>query len=187
MARKAWKDLSPAYRRRLEARGVTSHTHAVADLTEARGHPSPAPPGAVDKRLIDRLMEGEGTTEEFDRLETMFTWPSWVPRRISTTRYGGTEPVFVEVAAALSRLPNPRTWDHTEVTPRGEGEPWDLTVYFKGNRHPRTVLVPGGGQEFSGARQVLGILTQIRDESETEASRRRRAAEALFFDVMGSE
>ena len=184
MATKAWKDLSPTYRKRLERHGVTSKTHAVANKTEARGHPSKPPAGAAPAELVDRLLSGGGYPEEFETLETMFTWPSWVPRRVATTKYGGDEPVFVEVAAALSRLPNPRTWDHVEVEPAGDGEPWTLTVYRKGNAYPRSVLIPGGGQQFSGARQVLGILTEIGDESlAKESKRRRREAYSLFFDV----
>jgi hypothetical protein len=40
MARKAWRDLSPSYRRRLERRGITQFRHDVtrANLSEARGH-----------------------------------------------------------------------------------------------------------------------------------------------------
>jgi hypothetical protein len=43
VARKAWDDLSPAYRARLERKGVTEDSHrAGASLSKARGHKSSA-------------------------------------------------------------------------------------------------------------------------------------------------
>lgn len=39
MARKSWKDLSPAYRKRLHAAGITPSRHAAGEnLSRARGH-----------------------------------------------------------------------------------------------------------------------------------------------------
>lgn len=183
-ARKAWNQLSPAYRERLERHGVTRETHVTTDKTGARGHPTPAPVGSVSPSVINPLLEGEGSPQDFTTLLNKFTWPDWVPREVSTTRYGGAEPVFVEVAAALSQLPNPRLWVSAHVEPQGDGEPWTMTVKLKGNRYDRTILIPGGGQEFSGGRQVLGILTELRLEDEEKA--RRRAAAALWWEVTGT-
>lgn len=172
--RKAWKDLSPAYRARLERAGVTSHTHAVANLTEARGHPSSPPPGAAPKELVDKLVKGQGSPQEFKELASRFTRPSWVPQWAS-----------VDVAAALSRLPNPKRWDDVEFVPRGDGQPWTMIVRLKGNAYDREILIPGGGGPGTGAKEVLQIVTDLRDKSERET--RRRRAEAIFFEVLGSD
>lgn len=171
--RKAWKDLTPAYRARLERAGVTSHTHAVANLTVARGHPTPPPPGAAPKELVERLVRGEGTPQEFKELASKFTRPGWVPEWAS-----------VDVAAALSRLPNPRQWRDVEFIPRGDGQPWTMIVKLKGNAYDREILIPGGGGPGTGAKEVLQIVTDLRKKSEQEKNRR---VEAIFFDVLGSD
>jgi hypothetical protein len=81
MARKAWRDLSPSYRRRLERRDITQFRHDVAraDLSEARGHgrapEHPYAPAAHERAVqrrqsqlerageAIRLMRREGITQ----------------------------------------------------------------------------------------------------------------------------
>lgn len=177
-ARKAWTSLSPAYRARLERAGVTASTHASADKTRARGHPSPLPTGSVQPELINRVVSGEGTVEELNTLASRFTRPSWIPERYS-----------VDVAAALSQLPNPRTWSSVEFVPAADDQPWTMIVHRKGNAYDRTILIPGGGGDGSGAREVLELVTDLSRESEAQrnARRRRREIEALFFEVLGTD
>lgn len=177
-SRKAWKDLSPAYRARLERRGVTSHTHAVADLTQARGHPSAPPPGAAPKDLVEKIVRGQGTRDDLRTLASKFTRPSWVPDWAS-----------VDVAAALSRLPNPKRWEDVEFIPRGDGQPWTMIVRLKGNAYDREILIPGGGGPGTGAKEVLEIVSDISKGSQRERQRERvrRRAEAIFFEVDGTD
>jgi len=85
-----------------------------------------------------------------------------------------------DVAAPLSQLGNPRTWGHVEFTPRGDGQPWTMTVtpkrYMDGDTvlthaYDRSVEIPGGGGAgTTGAREVLDFL----------------AGEEIDFDVMGT-
>ena len=174
--RKAWKDLSPAYRARLERKGITARTHGVANLTEARGHPSRPPAGAAPKELVEKLVRGEALPEDFKKARTAFTRPSWVPKSAP-----------IDVQAALSRLPNPKRWENVDFIPRDDGEPWTMIVKLKGNAYDREVLIPGGGGPGTGARAVLEIVTELgRDSAEAERRRQRRT-EALFFDVLGSD
>ncbi len=175
-ARKAWDALSPAYRARLERSGITRASHAKANLTEARGHPSPRPAGAAPKELVERLVRGEGTPEDFKTLVKKFTRPSWVPAWAAN-----------DVAAALSQLPNPRTWESVEFIPRDDGQPWTMIVHRKGNAYDREILIPGGGGPGSGAKEVLQIVTDLKDQQRARAEKKRRAVEALFFEVVGTD
>lgn len=172
--RKAWKDLSPAYRARLERAGITARTHGVANLTEARGHPSKPPAGAAPRELVERLVRGEALPEEFKKIRTEFTRPVWVPKSAP-----------IDVQAALSRLPNPKRWESVEFVPRDDGEPWTMIVKLKGNAYDREILIPGGGGPGTGARSVLEIVTDIETKNRQERTNR---TQALFgFDVMGSD
>jgi hypothetical protein len=174
--RKAWKDLSPAYRARLERHGVTARTHGVANLTEARGHPSRPPAGAAPKELVERLVRGEAEPQDFKKIKTQFTRPAWVPKSAP-----------IDVQAALSRLPDPKRWESVEFVPRDDGQPWTMIVKMKGNAYDKEILIPGGGGPGTGARAVLEIVTELGRNSEEAERRRRRKTESLFFDVMGSD
>jgi hypothetical protein len=63
VARKAWDDLSPAYRARLVRKGVTEESHkAGASLSQARGHKSRAEENERRRvlRQIDKYVERYG-------------------------------------------------------------------------------------------------------------------------------
>lgn len=177
ISRRTGKPLSRAYQHRLEARGITYAQYKKgANLTEARGHPSPRPAGAAPKDLVERLVRGEGTPEEFKTLAAKFTRPAWVPAWAAT-----------DVAAALSQLPDPKRWESVEFTPRSDGDPWTMIVHLKGNAYDREILIPGGGGPGSGAKEVLQIVTDLENTQREEYEQRRRRAEAVFFDVLGSD
>lgn len=185
--RKRWGELSEAYRRRLERQGITARTHQRADLNRARGHVSTRPVGAIDRATIERVLTGEGTVGEVTGTDLLarFTWPDWVPRTIDNQGDGFTYAVEVPVAAALSQLPDPRTWDHVAFSPRVADEPWEMVVYIKRRTTPRRILIPGGGEPGSGAKQVLDIVSALTDSE--NARRERRRASLLFFDVYGTD
>ena len=169
-SRKSWGELTEAYRHRLERAGVTAESHATANLTEERGHPTPPPPGAAPAVLVERLLDSaERTPQDFERAVSEFTRPSWIPQSAP-----------IDVAAALSRLPNPKRWDHVTFDPKADGEPWTMTVYLKGNAYPRTIPIPGGGGPGTGAKDVLQIVTDIQ---RGPRARRNLEAESIFFEV----
>lgn len=171
--RKAWKDLSPAYRQRLTSHGVTARTHGVANLTGARGHPSRPPTGAAPSALVGLLVSGEALPQDFKTAASKFTRPSWVPKSAP-----------VDVAAALSQLPNPKRWQHVEFIPRADGEAWTMIVELKGNAYDNEILIPGGGGAGTGAKDVLQIVTDIqREPKKTKALE----AAAVFFEVNESD
>jgi len=176
--RKAWKDLTPAYRARLERRGVTSHTHAVANLTQARGHPSKPPAGAAPRDIVERVVKGQGTESDWKALRKRgsFIRPAWVPKSTS-----------LDVAAALSQLPPPSRWEDVEFVPRSDGDAWTMIVKLKGNAYDREILIPGGGDPGSGAREVLEIVAGLRRKQEDDATKKRKRAEALFYEVLGTD
>lgn len=177
ISRRTGKALSAAYQHRLEARGITYQEYRRgANLTEARGHPSPRPAGAAPKDLVERLVRGEGSPQDYKDLAKKFTRPAWVPTWAAT-----------DVAAALSQLPDPKRWESVEFTPRGDGQPWTMTVHLKGNAYDREILIPGGGGPGSGAKEVLQIVTELEYKQRDQYEKRRRAAEAIFFDVLGSD
>lgn len=186
MARKAWKDLTPAYRARLERAGVTRADHARANLVRARGHQLARPAGAAPAALAEAAARGQLTARQLREVGRSFTWPSWLPKRARRQGEPGvTFPVTPDVAAALSQLPDPKRWREVTFTPRGDGEPWTMTVKLKGNAYDREILIPGGGYAGSGAKEVIEIVTMLTEQS--EAKKTRRAAEALFFEVLGSD
>ncbi len=174
-ARKAWSQLTAAYRARLERAGVTASTHASANKTAARGHPSPRPVGAVDETLINEVVRGDASVEDLRTLASRFTRPSWVPASMS-----------VDAAAALSQLPDPKTWRSVEFIPRGEGDAWTMVVHRKGNAYDREILIPGGGGPGSGAKEILALVTEL-ERTSLERRRYRHEADALFFDVLGTD
>lgn len=179
--RKSWSELTPAYRARLERRGVTAKTHATANLIRARGHRPALPPGSIEPDYIDRLLREPGTymtREALGGLEDRFTRPSWIPAW-----------VHPDAAAALSQLPNPKRWTNVEFVPRDDGRAWTMTVSLKGNAYDRTILIPGGGGPGSGAKEVLQLVTDLKSQGAARGTTRRsyKDVEALFFEVRGTD
>ena len=160
---------------RREVRKAAAATHRSGDLIRARGHQPSRPAGAVPESVITPIVLGEGTPKDLRTLASKFTRPAWVPRWAA-----------VDVAAALSQLPNPNRWKSVAFTPRGEGEPWTMTVELKGNAYDRVILIPGGGGPGSGAKEVLRIVSEL-EEGRSGDARRRREAEEVFFFVLGSD
>jgi hypothetical protein len=175
-ARKAWSELTPAYRARLERQGITSKNHASANKIRARGHQPSRPVGAAPEELVNKVVRGEALPRDLKTLAKKFTRPSWVPTWAT-----------VDVAAALSQLPDPKTWESVEFVPRSDGDAWTMIVHRKGNTYDREILIPGGGGPGSGAKEVLQIVTELEYKQETEIERRRRRAEAIFFEVVGTD
>ncbi len=159
---------------RREVRKAASATHRSGNLIRARGHQPSRPAGAVPVAVIEPILRGEGSPTDLKTLAKKFTRPAWVPAWAA-----------VDVAAALSQLPNPNRWKSVEFVPRGEGEPWTMIVSMKGNAYDREILIPGGGGPGSGAKEVLRIVTEI-EEGDSADARRRRAIEEVFFSVLGS-
>jgi len=120
-------------------------------------------------------------------LKSKFTWPAWLPKKIAKERGAPPTPISTDVAAALSQLPNPSTWKSVTFEPAADGQAWTMRVTFKGNRYDREILIPGGGGAGSGAKETLAVVTYLERQSEkSEIAKKRRAAEALFFDVTGT-
>jgi hypothetical protein len=90
----------------------------------------------------------------------------------------------VDAAAALSQLPNPKSWESVEFIPRGDGQPWTMVVHRKGNAYDREILIPGGGGPGSGAKEILQLVTDLESKS---LAQKRRNIDALFYDVLGSD
>lgn len=175
--RKAWADLSPAYQRRLERRGITAKSHASANLIRARGHQVSRPAGAAPEDLVTRLVNpGQASVSDFRTAASKFTRPSWVPKDAP-----------VDVAAALSQLPPPSRWTGVEFTPRGNEEAWTMTVHLKGNAYDREILIPGGGGPGTGAKSVLDIVTDLRDGraplGKKPSKSRQQRLEEMFLEV----
>jgi len=160
-----WSDLSPAYRQRLERAGVDRRAWlGGADLRAARGRKPGPPPGAAPAEATERVVHGGGTRRDLDALDD---WQS--DQRNQGTDYGD---LSLDTAAALSQISYPpERWDHVEFTPRGDGEPWTMTVYPKGGGYPETVDIPGGGAaDTPGASEVLDWLTEEDIDYDVEGS-----------------
>jgi hypothetical protein len=183
MATKAWKDLSPAYKKRLQSHGITARTHNKTDKSIARGHRSTRAVGAIDESTLRRVVSGQGTLGEVTGTDLLsrFTWPSWVPHYVTNQQDGVTYAVEPVIAAALSRLPDPRTWTSVEFHPADDDEPWEMVVTVKRRKKPRTTIIPGGGGAGSGAKVVLDIISSL--EVDENKRRQRARAELLFFLV----
>jgi hypothetical protein len=175
--------LTPAYRKRLSSHGITPENYQSLDKNRARGHRSTKAVGAIDEGTLRRVLSGQGTVDEVTGagLLSRFTWPAWVPATVDNQQDGFTYAVDPVVAAALSRLPDPRTWKGVEFHPQGEDEPWLMVVEIKGRKKKREILIPGGGGAGTGAKQVLDILTSL--EVDENLRRQKRRVEDLFFTV----
>jgi hypothetical protein len=187
-----WSDLTPAYRNRLKRNGVTAKSREAAarrgtyDVNRARGHVSTKPVGAISKTTIDRVLGGEGTVGEVTGTDllTQFTWPAWVPREVHNQGNGVTYITEPAVGAALSQLPDPHTWGRITFVPQLEG-PWEMVVEIKGRKKAKRIMIPGGGESGSGAKQVLDIVTL--NESRENKKRLQRKLDAMFFEVTGTD
>lgn len=196
MARKPFNKLSKGYRDRLihleaggkraydsmttaERRAVRSRaaaTHRSGDLIRARGHQPSRPVGAVAPAVIEPILRGEASPGDFKTLASKFTRPAWVPAWAS-----------VDVAAALSQLPDPKTWARVDFIPRGDGQPWTMIVHRKGNAYDREILIPGGGGPGSGAKEVLQIVTDLDAQAKDRERARHREIDDLFGEVVGTD
>ena len=188
-----WSALSPAYRARLKRNGITAKSREAAarrgtyDVNRARGHVSTKPVGAISKTTIERVLNNEGTVAEVTGTDllTQFTWPAWVPREVHNQQNGVTYITEPAVGAALSQLPDPRTWKSVTFVPHGDTDPWEMVVEIKGRKKARRIMIPGGGEAGSGAKQVLDIVTL--NESRENKKRLQRKLDAMFFDVTGTD
>ena len=174
-----YRNLTPAYKKRLERNGISKNDWEMGiDLRQARGHKPKPPATAAPIELTQRVVRGEGTESDFRTLAGI-TRPAWIPKTAS-----------VDVAAALSQLPNPRSWDRIEFVPRGDGEPWTMIVHPK-RGYPISIEIPGGGGSGSGAREVLDIVAAIEDAKAKKGTPMAvtaiTAADAVFYQVMGSQ
>lgn len=178
-----FEHLSPAYRQRLSSHGITPANYKTLDKNVARGHRSTRAVGAIDEPTLRRVLAGQGTLAEVTGKDLLsrFTWPAWVPAVVSNQQDGFTYPVDPVVAAALSRLPDPRTWKSVAFRPAGEDEPWTMVVEIKGRKKNRETIIPGGGGAGTGAKQVLDIITSLEEDENTRRNKHR--AERLFFLV----
>jgi hypothetical protein len=175
--------LTPAYKKRLASHGITPANYRQLDQNVARGHRSTRIVGAIDEGVLRRVVSGQGTVGEVtgSDLLSRFTWPSWVPATVSNQQDGFAYAVDPVVAAALSRLPDPRTWRLVAFEPAGDDEPWTMIVEIKGRKKKRTTIIPGGGGAGTGAKQVLDILTSL--ETDENVRRMKSRTELLFFLV----
>jgi hypothetical protein len=175
--------LTPAYKKRLASHGITPANYRQLDQNVARGHRSTRVVGAIDEGVLRRVVSGQGTVGEVTGgdLLSRFTWPSWVPATVSNQQDGFTYAVDPVVAAALSRLPDPRTWARFHFEPAPNDEPWLMVVEVKRRKKPVTTLIPGGGGAGTGAKVVMDIVTSL--ETAENVRRMKSRAELLFFLV----
>lgn len=140
--RKAWSQLSPAYRRRLERQGITaeSHRRETADLRAARGHRPPPGKGAAPEEATTRASVGLLRTEDAAALER---WrdrsaskggpPAWLPKN--------REAMGSDTAAILSQIRfHPSNWKHVNFTKQPDGR-FRMTVTPK-RGYPQSVTLP---------------------------------------------
>jgi hypothetical protein len=118
---KPWKQLTPAYRKRLQRAGITAaDRRRGVDLRETRGHTprSQAPRPLITGSIAGTLTEVQRAARRLWR-ETLS--PDWLPSRQNMS--DGT-------AAALSQLRHPRTWRRVDFTPAPPGQPWRMRVTY---------------------------------------------------------
>jgi hypothetical protein len=151
-----WRKLSKPYRARLERQGISqTYWENGGDLRRARGHTKDllsANKSPLDQRVIDRLvlppsLGGGAKPEDFAAVRKVtFAW--WIPTNMRA-----------DVKAALSQLQPPNKWKSVVLCPRSDHDAWRMTVTYN-NRYEDTVEIdiPGGGEELSGAKQVLDLL-----------------------------
>jgi hypothetical protein len=173
-----YKKLSLEYRKRLERNGVSQKEwEDGADLRKARGHARDGlkPLSEKEKKAIEKAVRSDLTPQELKELEKTIKIPSWIPK--------GTR---IEVAAALSQLPDPKTWRHAYFTPKDDGEPWTLTVYKKRSKYPLIIEIPGGGgSEGEAPREAIEAVKATKIEYDSE--RKDLSPENIFWSVMDTD
>lgn len=152
--------LSPTYRARLEAAGITRQKWlAGADLRQARAHPAPKT-GRAPVAATERALAGDATPSDLRRIREWRTsreYPKWLPRDQFT--------LSDEAAASLANIGLAiDQWYPTRYIPAPEGKTGRLTVTpkryvnkdgtVKTHAYDRTVEVPGG-REGDELRQWL--------------------------------
>lgn len=149
--RVGYRKLSKAYKARLVRAGVTqTQWENGADLRVARGHVPRPPRSAAPLEPTVDAVHGDADPAELAQLKQ---WagsdrPAWIP-----------EALRVDVAAILSQLPPPGQWSGVVLFPRSGGDTWTMRVEMKGNAYPVEIEIPGGGEELSGAWQILDLLS----------------------------
>ena len=169
--RSGWSNLSPSYRKRLERSGVTRKSwESGADLRKARGHAAQSGLKQTTKKqaaLTKRGVETDLTPRELKELQKITTRPKWIHKEIRT-----------EVAASLSVLPDPKTWESVELIPRTDGQAWTMQVFRKRGKYPLEIEIPGGGGAVGEApREVIDLLTDLSN----------KAGFDLFLEVMDTD
>ena len=156
--RSGWSRLTPAYRGRLERRGISRGAwESGADLRVARGHTPQRPRGAAPEPVTRAAVAGGRLDDAQQRILRAFRGPGWIPEGTSD-----------DVRAALSQLRGqPSSWAGVRFVPAPRGEPWAMVVTPKGavrrpdgtSAYDQVVLIPGGGGPGTAAREVLDLFT----------------------------
>jgi hypothetical protein len=151
-----YKKLSPAYRKRLASKGISQREWEMGSpLQAARGHAREGLPkiSKSQQQQIDRAVRADLTPQELKQLDRVIIRPKWIPKNME---------IRTEVIAALSGLPDPKTWKHAYLTPHEPPEPWTLTIYRKRSKIPIVIEIPGGGGgEGEAPREVIDILQRV--------------------------
>jgi hypothetical protein len=174
-----WKKLTPAYRKRLERKGITQRTwEDGADLRAARGKPAAGlKTGTKSQRtLTQKAVRADATPAELRALEGIITRPRWIPADLQPR---------TEVAAVLATLPDPKTWKHVYITPAPDGQPWTLTIYRKRSKYPLIVEIPGGGgAEGEAPREVIDVMERLVKDYKSPD---KISTDEIFYSVMGTD
>ncbi|MDE1882264.1 MAG: hypothetical protein KGI89_17150 [Euryarchaeota archaeon] len=148
--RKSWEQLSPGYRRRLEAQGVDRAYHERGDLRAARGH-SGLPRGRYPAPWPETqaVIRGDSTAAQDALLRRWWDKghaPVWFYDRAPD---GGYRLSWDSAAAISAQVYSaPETWDHVDIL-RTPGGQWFMSVYFSpdDDDHTDVFLPPGTEQE----------------------------------------
>jgi hypothetical protein len=177
--RVGYSRLSKSYRARIDRTVGREAWEAGADLRVARGHVPKPPTTAAPVEVVERIVGGQGTDEDFREIG-LWNRPGWIPKTMRE-----------DVAGALSLLPSPSRWSRVKFYAAPDGEPWRMVVEMKGNAYPVEIEIPGGGAVGTGARDVLELLTDPKLAGadmrywRSWVSADELSAEGLF-DVVGS-
>ena len=152
--------LSKPYKARLVRQGITQRQwEDGADLRVVRGHKPRLQAPGVSPELVASVVD-RPTVEQLRLVEKTLRRPAWLPKEMS-----------IEVAAALSQLPNPNRWVAVTFEPEPNGAPWRMNVTLKGNAYPVSILIPGGGSPGSGAVEVLDFVREVNEKRMGQPSR----------------
>jgi hypothetical protein len=170
---KPWKDLSPAYRRRLQRAGITATSRrSGADQRIARGHRPRPRAGQAPAPLL--APEPSTATREARRVWRQTLAPDWLPNR---------ERMADSVAAALSGLRNPRTWRKVDLTPAPAGQPWSMTVTYVSG-YPQTIEIPA--DQYLDVLHLLALIGRTDAYVPDEAAWRNFIQRGRDYDVHGT-